>query len=246
VVSTTTLLSILVWLIVRDPKHLIVKGKFASQHVFIAGLKRLVASSQTWLISIYSGLAFVPISAFGGLWGVPFLMRDYGLTRTGVAGLVSLIFIGFAVGSPLAGWLSDRIGRRKPIMMVGTVLGCGCLLLILLVPPMPISLLGIALLLFGFFTSFFFVSFAVVREINQPQSGGTAIGFINMFNALCGAFSGPLIGGLLDIGWTHQALHGIRIFPVTDYQMALATLPLSMLIGLVLLIFVKETYCKQQ
>jgi len=83
-----------------------------------------------------------------------------------------------------------------------------------------------------------------MREINKLKASGTAIGFINMFNAICGALSEPLIGKLLDMRWDHTMHHGARTFSVADYHHALMALPICMLLALILQLFVKETFCK--
>ena len=239
-------LAMIMWICVRDSgPYRVSKSQSNKTGKLLIQIKALVRNPQTWLISIYSGLAFAPISAFAGLWGVPYLMSAYPLSRIDIAGLVSLTFIGFAIGAPFAGWLSDKIKRRKPIMATGTLFGMIALLCVLYIPLPSAFVLGSLLLTFGFFTSFFFVSFATVREINHPDTSGTAIGFINMFNALCGAFSEPLIGKLLDEGWGHKMHDGVRFFSTHDYNMALILLPVCMIASLVLLFFVKETHCVQ-
>lgn len=208
------------------------------------GLADIMKNRHSWTISIYSGLAFAPISAFGGLWGVPYLMQVYHLDKTIIASLTSLIFIGFAIGSPIAGWLSDYIQRRKIIMGFGTFMSLIAICLVLYLP-MSEVLLGVMLFSMGFFTGFFFVSFAHMREMNNPLLSATSIGFINMFNAMCGAFSEPLIGKLLDLGWGHLTKHGVRFFSLHDYHIALLTLPTCLFVSLIALLITKETHCKQ-
>ena len=239
------ILAICVWLFVFDRKTADTNEKSkTSVKSFFLDLYTIISNKQSWLVSLYSGLAFAPISAFAGLWGVPYLVETSHLSRTVVAWLISFTFIGFAIGSPFAGWLSDRIQRRKPLMIGGTFLGMFFLSLLIYLPFLSQYIMLILLFLFGFFTSFFFVSFAHMREINDANASGTAIGFINMFNAICGALSEPLIGNLLDIGWGHKMQNGARIFSVSDYQHALTALPLSMLIALILQFFIKETFCQ--
>jgi hypothetical protein len=84
----------------------------------------------------------------------------------------------------------------------------------------------------------------MIREINAPALAATAVGFMNAFDALFGAFSDPLTGKLLDMGWKGGFADGARIFPVAVYKLALLTLPVYMLASLVFLFFIKETYCK--
>lgn len=203
-------------------------------------IKHLLQSHQAWLIAIYSGLAFAPISAFAGLWGVPFLMAKCQLDRELSAHIISLIFIGFAIGAPLAGWISDKINRRKPIMIVGTGFSLGLILIILYSPIYSEWLLAGAMLLFGFFTSFFFVSFAMIKEIMPAVLAGSAIGFINTFNALLGAVSEPLIGRVLD------TVHPLtdHNFTTSDYSLAFLILPGMLIIALMLQLFIRESYCR--
>lgn len=206
------------------------------------GVKAIIANPQSWLVSIYAGFAFAPISAFAGLWGVPFLSLKLDLPQATAAGYVSLVFVGFALGCPLSGWWSDRIGKRKPLMQIGTVLGLLCLMMVIYMPVHSELLYEILLFGFGFFTSFFFISFALIRELNPLWLSGTAIGFINSFDF--GAVSEPAIGGILDKLWDHQLVDGVRQFTLENYHVALLLLPLSMLVAIVLLLWVKETHCE--
>ncbi len=191
-------------------------------------IKRLLSSRQCWLISLYSGLAFMPISAFSGLWGVPFIQAKTGLSKVVASGLISYSLIGFAIGCPLSGTLSQKLKCRKPLMCLGTSLGLLFLCLTIWSPITQVSWLSLLLFLYGFFTSFFFISFTVIKEINPLTLSGAAIGFINTFDAIFGAISEPLIGHLVD--------------QTKNYPTALILLPLAMCISLILLTGVKESY----
>ena len=241
------LLAALVFGLIRDKKSQTLPASSPSTfdgRVFFQGIIKLLKNKQTWWVSLYSGLAFAPVSAFAGLWGVPFIMQKYAMHRGLTASLVSLAFIGFAIGSPFAGWLSDKVQRRKPIMLLGTAVSLITLSTIIYSPIMPHALLGLLFLCFGTFSGFFFVSFANIREIHPHHLSGTSIGFINMFDALVGAASEPLIGKLLDLGWQHHLHHGARVFSSHNYEHALLILPVGLCIALVAQLFVKETYCQ--
>lgn len=239
------LLAFIFCLFIRDKQDTYIKHKPFDFCQFRQGIYSIIKNKQAWLISIYSGLAFAPVSAFAGLWGIPFILQKYGIDRSVAAALVSISFVGFAIGSPLAGWLSDRINRRKPIMIVGTFISLISLSLIIYCSQLPIIILMLLFFAFGFFSGFFFVSFAMIREIHNHELSGTSIGFINMFDALLGALSEPLIGKFLDLGWTHQMHSGARMFSVTDYQHALSILPIALCIALIIQVYIKETSCHQ-
>lgn len=241
------ILMLLFWLLVRDkpvPASSIASTAAPSISVFKA-LVVILKDPQTWLLSFYSGLAFAPVSVFGGLWGVPFLQQAYHLSATMAATAVSCIFIGFAVGCPLAGWFSDYIGRRVVIMAVGTTLALLAVIGVLYLPNGFDSALDFLLFSFGLGASCFFLCFSMVREINSLLFVATVLGFMNMFDSICEAVSEPFIGKLLDIGWHGETIDGARVFSVHDYHLALSVLPLYLSIALILLFFIKETYCKQ-
>lgn len=235
-------LSLVMWLVIRDRifPH---TDRTISHTGFLAGVKHVLRNNQIWVTSIYGGLMYLPTPAFAGLWGVPFLVTFYGLARTTAAFFISFIFIGWAVGSPLFGVISDRIGRRKPPMFIGSI-GALISILCIIYVPLPLTLMGILLFLFGFFSSGFLPAFSIAREINPPETNATALGFVNTLNSLGAALAQPFIGLLLDFGWQGGMADGVRQYSVGNYHIALLTVPVCIGISLFILPFIKETYCK--
>ena len=84
----------------------------------------------------------------------------------------------------------------------------------------------------------------MIREVSLPILAATAIGFMNAFDALFGAFSDPLTGKFLDMGWDGKLVDGARVFSVSAYKAAFLTLPAYLMIALFSLFRIKETYCK--
>tara|TARA_R110002126_G_scaffold291591_1_gene454026 strand:+ start:30984 stop:32297 length:1314 start_codon:yes stop_codon:yes gene_type:complete len=228
--------------IVRDKPMLPIK-KTHQKTSFWGSSIFVLRSKQAWLLSFYSGLAFAPVSVFGGLWGVPFLETSYHLTRNNAAFSVSWIFIGFAVGAPFLGWLSDYIGQRKPILFAGTCLALICILMVIYSPTSHVSVLSLFLFFFGFGTSGFFTSFAMIRELFPWELAGTVLGIMNTFDAVCEALFEPAVGAVLDLTWDGRVVDGIHHFSVNNYHLSLLLLPLSLFIAFILLFFIKETWC---
>jgi len=98
---------------------------------FLDGLKASARNPQTWIIAVVGMsltgpvLAFAglwgPVLAFAGLWGIPWLKAVYGIERADAASMLSLVFVGWLVGAPSIGWLSDRVRARKPFLLLGTL-----------------------------------------------------------------------------------------------------------------------------
>jgi len=240
-------LAILFWIVVRDraPHHkeeLVTSEKGSVwKHCM-----KIFKSAQAWHLSVFSGLAFAPVTVFGGLWGVPFLMEMYQIDHKEAAQLVSLIFIGFGVGAPLWGWLSDAIKSRRIVMGWGTVIAIVASIFVLYVD-IPVWLQGVCLFGFGFFISGFLLCFTMISEITTAAVTATAIGFMNSFDALIGSLSDPLTGWFLDLGWDGRlAEGGSRLYSIGDYKVALFALPAYLVIAMVFFIFIKETYKKKE
>jgi MFS family permease len=237
-------LAFLIWAIVRDNVAAQDFKKIVLEEKLKTKLRVLLKDKQTWLLSLYSGLAFAPVSVFGGLWGVSFIEKAYAIDLSLAAHYVSLIFIGFAIGCPLTGWLSDYLGRRKPIMSVGTVLALLSLLLILYLP-LSQFYLGLFMFVFGVGASCFFLCFAMIRELHPAIFTATVLGFMNTFDSICEAITEPFIGKLLDLTWSGAYVKGVRSFSLDNYHQSLLALALYLGLALFLLFFIKETYCKQ-
>jgi MFS family permease len=212
----------------------------------LSGLGAVLANRQAWLVALVGLGTSAPLLAFASLWGVPFLETAYRLPRAQAATLTSLIFVGWGVGAPAIGWLSDRIGRRKPPLIAGLLLETAALALLVYVPGLPMPVLGLLCFLVGFFGSAQIVCFALARETHAAALSGTAIGFVNGMVTGAGALFQPLVGWLLDLAWTGETSQGARLYAPESYRLAFASLIVCCLAGLLCLAAVRETRCRPQ
>jgi MFS family permease len=210
----------------------------------LAGLAIVVRHPQTWLIALTGLGTSAPLLGFASLWGVPFLETAYALPRTHAATLTSMLFVGWGVGAPLFGWLSDRIGRRKAPLLAGLVLETLALAALVYVPGLPVPALAGLCFAVGFLGSSQIVCFALAKENHPAARSGTAIGFVNAMVTGAGALFQPLVGFLLDLAWTGETALGARVYQAGDYRLALASLIASGLAGLLCLLLVRETFCR--
>lgn len=195
---------------------------------------------QNWVLTLYSGLTFTPISVFGGLWGVPFLKTAFNLNTINAASLVSAAFLGLAAGGPLLGLLSDRLDNRKGVMFVGTFSSLLALLCILYVPSLHYSTLAVLLFIFGFGIGAFMLCFALGKELNSLAVTATVIALINSGDSIFGSFTEPLIGRFLDLGASGRDVNGVLIFDAHDFRVALSLLVVYMLVACASVFFMKD------
>lgn len=205
------------------------------------GLIQVIKSKQSWILAIYGGLMFASTSIFGGLWGVPFLMKAYHLSRSSAAGIVSIMFLGWVVGSPLSGMLVNWINSYKRVLWTSSI-GSLIIMMAILYIHLPLSLLSGFIFLFGLFSSLFLPSFSLMHNLHSDGNSGAALGFMNTANMVGGALGQPLIGMLLDIGWDGTLINGARIYTIGNYQYSLSCLPIVIAASLLLLPFIHEKH----
>ncbi len=236
------ILAALFFIIVRDKKKPTHSTHRPKEKLKLKDFTQVLQSKDNWILALNSGLIFAPLAVFGGLWGNPFLQTAYHLDLTDSASYVSLCFVGVAVGSPILGFLSDRLGGRLRVMAFSMALALIAIILIIYIP-LPFWALGVCLFLFGFGTSSFMLGFAIGRDINRLALAATVVAMINTGDAVFSAFSEPLTGHLLDL-FHHGTVHNHEHFALADYHYALAILPIYILLGFTLLWFLRHTSAK--
>ncbi len=205
-----------------------------------SGLRGVVANRDSWYCAIIGFGSSATMLAFGGLWSVPWLTTTVGLTNTTAAAIASTMFAGVALSSPFAGWLSDTLGRRKPILTAGmTVLFVALVVIVYggVTAPWALTLL---FLMAGLGTGTMGITFGLSKELNEPAHSATAMGFINMWVVGSGAVMQPLIGWMLDRQWTGELISGARVYTNASYQWAFCALIVSVAAAIVCTLLVRE------
>lgn len=207
----------------------------------LKGLLEVFRYRNTWLLALIPGGIVGSILAFAGLWGVPFLTSHHGMDKSHAAALCSAMLIAWAIGGPIFGALSDRIGKRKPLYVIGClilVLGWG---IFLLLPTMPVLFLSGLLLIIGFASGSMIVGFAFAKESVPSRLAGTVSGVVNM-----GVMTGPMllqpgVGLMLDWSGGGVLVEGIKQYSLSAYQAGFSLMLGWLLLSLVLILFCRET-----
>jgi MFS family permease len=205
----------------------------------LSGLRRVARNRQSWLAALASGLVAAPMLGFAGLWAVPFFMTGYGMDRTAAAALATAIFVGWGIGAPVLGWLSDRSGGRRRLLAAGCAANGALIAALVYMPGPP---LGAAILLFaaGFAGSVMTLGFAAARDTNLPADSGAALGFVNTAVIGGGAIFQPLLGFLLDFFWDGAMSGGARLYSLEAYRLAFLVLPGSCILAALAALALRE------
>lgn len=232
------------WIFIRDFPHQ--KNQTVPDHYLRNEWKRLIEvckHSYTWIIGSYAFAIWTPIAVFAALWGVPYLQEKYHISVVAASGLCSMIWLGIGVGSPLLGWISDKIQSRRIALITSSILGLIATSILLYSPGLPYGWVYIVLFVLGLGAGGQTVSFAVVKENNPPELVGTASGFNNLSVLIGGALFQPLVGYLLQHSNDWRLVNGIHVYSLASYNLALLVMPLCFLASLFIATFlIKESH----
>lgn len=236
------LLAMVLWLLVRDGARKTVE--IFPDHSLGEGLRRVLGNGQTYVCGLYSLTMAAPMLAFAGLWGVPYLMQAHGLSRPEAAFTTSSMLVAWGVGAPLTGWVSDRVGRRKPALVACAAASLLLMAAAIYAPGLAVGLRQILLAMTGLFAGGFVLSFATGRENSPAWASGAALGVVNTASMMSGAIFQPLIGWLLDINWDGGLEAGGRVYAPAAWEAAFLVMPACLAVALAAALAVRETFCR--
>jgi len=239
-VSIGLILTVFIFLIVRDGPEAS-SAKHQTMREFGKNVMHVLLSRQVWLIGFVGACLYTSLSVFGELWGKSYLEYAHHLTKTDAATCISMLFLGWAVGAPLSGYLSDHTGRRIMPLFIGGFLSLVCICIILYYPTLSFRTLNLLVFLYGLFSAVEIIVFVMGKESSTASLTGTVFAAVNMMVALIGALFQPLVGVLLDLFGENQIIDGVRIYTMHDYQIALSIIPISLVMMILSIYFLKES-----
>ena len=213
----------------------------SEQSGYASGFRQVLANRQTWLAGIYTSCLNLPIMVLCALWGASYLQEVHQLSAISASNVVSLIFIGSILGCPLAGWLSDSLGRRKPLMLVGAI--ATLLTAIPLFTGIALSETILSMLFFalGLFTSTQVIAYPLIAESNREENTGVATGMASVIIMGGGGFGQVLFGLLMR----QHAGVATQHYGIADFQFAMWMFPIAAVVALVAILLTRETYCER-
>jgi MFS family permease len=209
------------------------RSDWASQA--IGAMKTVFSNPQSILCGMIAGLLFIPTTIFDMVWGVRYLQEARGFDYGEAVMRSSMVPLGWIIGCPLLGFVSDRIGRRKPVIAAGAVVLLSCLAWILygetnLLPPYVLGLVA------GIASGAAMLPYTVIKEANPPSMSGTATGVVNFLNLTFSALLGPVFGRLLA-----SAGGGAATFSMEHYQSTFQPMLYGVALAFGLTLLLKET-----
>jgi sugar phosphate permease len=227
-------LAIAATLLVLLPKSKVEKRQDNWIKGAVRALAVVIRNPQSVLCGLIAGLLFIPTTIFDMIWGVRFLQEAHGMQYGEAVMRSATVPLGWIIGAPLLGMVSDRMGRRKPVIAGGAAFLLLCLAWILFGPAgvLPPYVLG---LLAGIASGSAMLTYTVIKEANPPQFSGTATGVVNLLNFAFSALIGPVFGRIM------QTVSGRALNALESYQATFQPLLYGVALAIVLTFLLKET-----
>lgn len=201
-------------------------------------LARLFTRIQPWYIALVSAGLYFSIEYLSENEGRSFLMSK-GISQSNAGYMLTIAWIGYALGCTLLGFISDILQRRKIILS-----GCGLLsfisIIMLLYLPGEVAS-QIAFFMLGFSASGQSIGFAIMSEQFKKQFLAVGFGLNNAIIMVLSAINAPVFGLLLD------SVSNGKPVSLENYQFVFNILVVIAFAVLLLSIFLlKETFCKSE
>lgn len=240
---------IIIWCLVQDYPAYNFRAADADQialekYGYWHAMKTSYLRLRNWLCGLYTCFMNLPIYLIGGGgFGSLYLQQVKHLTVLQSSYPPMMIFFGTVFGSPIAGWISDIMHRRKLPMQIGAVLS---ILLIFVVMNVSADLWVYSVLFFllGLISSTQIVSYPTVAESNPRIITATSVSVVSFTTLAGGAVFQPLFGYIMDKMGDFKIIDNMHVYSPQDYHSAMLIMPVTMILALVATFFIRETHCR--
>lgn len=210
-------------------------GKRSVFSIF-ATYKVVFSNPQSYLCGLCAGLLFLPTTIGDMIWGVSYLSQGLHYDPLKAAKIASMVPLGWVIGCPLLGYLSDRIGRRKPVLIGGAMVMLVALVFALYVDQDIISGYAIAFTL-GIASGAAMIPYSIIKEVNPDNVKASTAGAMNFLVFMMTAQLSPVFGYLLMHASEH---HGGKL-AVSDFETGLMPLVFGVVMAMIIACFLEET-----
>ncbi len=227
----------LVYLFVHDGPKIVAQESSIS---FWQGIKTSILNSQNILCGVYTCFMNMPLMVLSAVWGSLFLSQVHGISLAKASFISGMIGVGTIIGSPLYGYLSNRIQEKKPWMLFGSLTSIFFMLLIMLLPHPSEMLLTALFFLLGLASSSQVLGYPLITENSPKELTGTSMGIAAVIIMGLPMLVQPFSGFLLDLGWKGTMLAGAPFYSHLNYIVAFALFPIGFFLSLLAAYFINE------
>lgn len=194
----------------------------------------ILKNGKAWVNGLFVGLSFTIVTVFGALWAVPFIQVKLSCTLPQATFIGAMFFLGAGISCPLFGYLACKFSKRKPLILSSCASTLILLLIIIYYPVQHRLILSLLMCGMGICCGAYMLAYTIANELAPSHSLSTCTGFTNTLAILSAPILQPLTGYILDVVSVTDK------YTTLDFQKALITVPISLLLAGVLVLFLPE------
>ena len=238
---------LLSWFCIQDSPNSLIKQKKDTSPKLWPSLQTVITNRQIWLAAVVGGFMYLPISAFSELWGIPFLMNTYQINCELASTANVMLFLGMAVGGPVAAWLAKICQNYVKVMRLSALSTAVLFAAIACAQWLPLNLMFVLLFLAGVTIGGQVLCFTCAKNNTTHEISGTTVAFTNAIVMMSGVIFQPLLGLILDMAWDGKITEaGLRIYTESNYQVAILAVPICLFASWVILSWLNDSYSTEE
>ncbi len=207
---------------------------------WLTSFKEVCKNKQTWINGVVTFCFYCSITAFGGLWAVPFLKQVHNFSNQAASYASSMVYMGIILMGPVIGYIGDKTGNRKLVIHIFTFFSLCLFLCILFIPNLHYTTVFILMLMFGGALSAHLLNYTLAIDLNSREVKGTALAMTNFLVFLAGSLIQTLVGLLLDFNWDGKMESGIPVYNTLNFQLSLLPFAFALAIAFIFSFFINE------
>jgi predicted MFS family arabinose efflux permease len=172
------------------------------------------------------------LEGFADVWGVSYLVKIYGYTKSDASMLTSFVFVGMIFGAPLLALFAERLEANYALTAIcGAIMAASFFAIILFDSYIGKSLIYFLVFIIGIACCYQVLVFTIGSSLVKPSLIGVTIAFLNSINMIGGTFFHTVIGQTMDRFWDGKTTNGVKIYNAIAYQYSLLSIPIASLVG---------------
>lgn len=211
----------------------------AQNSSILEDLLTLMKQKGMWAVAILSGLMMGPIEGFADAWGVPFFQHVLNIDNSNAQVLPSFIFLGFAAGCPLLGYLGEKYQRPYTVMIISALFMALIYVILFIFKPQSLIILYTLMVITGILCGYQVFMIFINTRIVPKHLAGLSSTFTNMVAMSFGTFFHIIIGGVINLRWDGAMRNNLPFYTDTDYIYGLSIIPIGLMVGVVGFLYLK-------
>lgn len=198
-------------------------------HVY-KDFKKVWKRKKIFIIAILAGLMIGPLEGFADAWCANFLITVHSINHDLSSFLPSLLFLGMCVGATVMSYVADKTKCYYGIIIFSAFFMAIAFMLILF---QILSTIFISILLFlvGAFSAYQILVIYKATTYVHEELVGLTTSIVNMIIMTFGYVFNSVIGKILSLSGDTKTINGIHIYSADSYILAIAIIPISLVIA---------------